>query len=78
MVESFGGPGGVYPDRSVAHPYAGPGVRAVSGTTVWRGEFTVDGQGPLPVPGPELTKTVGPVVVPVREAHSELVAEPSR
>ncbi len=77
VVESFAGPGGSYPDMSVAHTYEGPGARAVSVTTLWRGTFTIDGDGPFPVPGPELAKTVGPVQVPVREAHSELVAGPN-
>lgn len=77
VVEGFAGPGGAYPDMSVAHTYAGPGPRAVSLTTFWEGTFTIDGEGPFPVPGPDLTKTVGPVQVPVREAHAELVAEPS-
>jgi len=71
--ESFTEPGGGYPDRSVSHTYAGPGAREVSVTTSWRAQFTVDGEGPFAVPGPELTKTVGPFTVPVRAAHSELV-----
>ena len=73
VVESFTEPGGGYPDRSVAHTYAGPGARQVSVTTSWRAQFTVNGEGPFAVPGAELTKTVGPFTVPVRAAHSELV-----
>jgi hypothetical protein len=42
-------------------------------TTSWTAKFTVDGQGPFAVPGPAITKTAGPVTVPVREARSQLV-----
>ena len=73
VVKEFAKPGGAYPDTSVAHTYAGPGERAVSVTTFWRAEFTVDGEGPFQVPGPELSKTAGPMPVPVREARSELI-----
>lgn len=73
VTEAFTVPGGGYPDRSVSHTYAAPGARRVSLTTYWRARFTVDGQGPFAVPGPELTKTSGPVAVPVRAAGSVLV-----
>jgi hypothetical protein len=73
VTETFSVPGGGYPDRSVSHTYAGPGQRQVSVTTSWRAQFTVNGEGPFAVPGPELTKTAGPFAVPVRAAHSELV-----
>jgi hypothetical protein len=73
VTKAFAEPGGGYPDRSVAHTYDGPGARAVSVTTFWRAQFTVDGDGPFPVPGPELSKTAGPVQVGVREARSELI-----
>ena len=65
--------GGAYPDDSVSHTYSRPGERDVSVTTYWSAEFTVDGQGPFAVPGPEISKTVGPIAVPVREAGSQLV-----
>lgn len=74
VTEGFAVPGGSYPNTSVSHTYLRPGSRAVRLTTYWRAQYTVDGQGPFPVPGPELTKTVGPVTVPVRSAHSQLVA----
>ena len=73
VSETFTEPGGGYPNQSVSHTYAGPGERQVSVTTFWRAQFTVDGDGPFSVPGPELTKTAGPFTVPVRSAHSELV-----
>jgi hypothetical protein len=73
VTEPFTEPGGGYPNQSVSHTYAGPGDRQVSVTTFWKAQFTVDGDGPFAVPGPELTKTAGPVTVPVRSAHSELV-----
>jgi hypothetical protein len=71
--ETFAEPGGGYPDRSVSHTYARPGDRQVSVTTYWRAQFTVNGEGPFTVPGPDLSKTAGPFTVPVRAAHSELV-----
>lgn len=71
--EGFAVPGGRYPDDSVSYTYTQPGQRAVSVTTYWRAWFTVDGQGPFAVPGPEIAKTAGPIRVPVREAHSVLV-----
>jgi len=72
-TESFTEPGGVYPDRSVAHTYDRAGARDVSVTTYWKALFTVNGDGPFAVPGPEISKTVGPIGVPVREARSQLV-----
>lgn len=42
-------------------------------TTYWRASFTVNGEGPFQVPGAELSKTAGPIAVPVREARSELI-----
>ncbi|MDQ1629816.1 MAG: hypothetical protein QOI54_3560 [Actinomycetota bacterium] len=71
--ETFGEPGGAYPDDSVAHTYVSAGVRRVGLTTFWRAQFTVNGDGPFAVPGPELSKTAAPLVVPVREARSVLV-----
>jgi hypothetical protein len=73
VTETFSTPGGGYPDQSVSHTYPGPGQRQVSVTTSWRAQFTVNGEGPFAVPGPELTKTAGPFAVAVRAAHSELV-----
>jgi hypothetical protein len=74
VTETFTSPGGGYPDRSVSYTYAGPGPRQVSVTTSWRAQFTVNGEGPFAVPGPELTKTAGPFTVAVRSAHSELIS----
>ena len=42
-------------------------------TTTWNATFTVDGSAPFAVPGPAISKTVGPLAVPVREARSVLV-----
>ena len=58
---------------SVAYTYADPGGRQVTVTTYWRASFTVNGEGPFQVPGAELSKTAGPIAVPVREARSELI-----
>jgi hypothetical protein len=73
VVQKFAKPGGAYPDMSVAYTYADPGGRQVTVTTYWRAEFTVNGEGPFQVPGAELSKTAGPIAVPVREARSELI-----
>ena len=73
VVEEFAKPGGAYPDMSVAYTYADPGGRQVTVTTYWRASFTVNGEGPFQVPGAELSKTAGPIAVPVREARSELI-----
>jgi hypothetical protein len=73
VMRTFDVPGGAYPDDSVSYEYATTGDRSVSVTTSWTAEFTVDGQGPFAVPGPPITKTAGPVTVPVREARSQLV-----
>jgi hypothetical protein len=73
VTTAFDEPGGRYPDDSVSHTYRDTGARAVSVTTYWRASFTVDGDGPFAVPGPELSKTAGPLTVPVRQARSVLV-----
>ncbi len=73
VVQEFAKPGGAYPDMSVAYTYADPGGRQVTVTTYWRASFTVNGEGPFQVPGAELSKTAGPIAVPVREARSELI-----
>lgn len=72
-TEAFTEPGGAYPDRSVSYTYERPGSRDVSVTTYWKASFTVDGEGPFAVPGAEISKTVGPLDVPVRQASSQLV-----
>jgi hypothetical protein len=73
-TEAFTEPGGGYPDDSVSHTYLDTGTRRVAVTTYWKARFTVNGEGPFPVPGPEISKTAAPLTVPVREARSELVA----
>jgi hypothetical protein len=73
VTEEFSEPGGPYPDRSVSWTYETRGTRDVSLTTYWKATFTVDGDGPYAVPGPEISKTAEPLVVPVREARAVLV-----
>ena len=73
VTRSFTAPGGQYPDDSVSWTYATPGGRSVRLTTLWDGRFTVAGNGPYDVPGPAISKTAGPMAVPVREANSHLV-----
>ena len=73
VTEEFAEPGGTYPDDSVSYTYARTGTRDVSVTTYWKASFTVNGEGPFAVPGPEISKTAGPIEVPVREARSVLV-----
>jgi hypothetical protein len=73
VTKPFSEPGGAYPDDSVSWTYSGPGERDVSVTTYWNASFTVNGDGPFAVPGPEISKTAGPLAVPVRVARSVLV-----
>jgi hypothetical protein len=73
VEQGFDKPGGAYPNDDVSYTYASAGDRDVSLTTTWDATFTIDGGGPYPVPAPAITKTVGPIPVPVREAHSALV-----
>lgn len=73
VTEEFTEPGGPYPDDSVSYTYDRKGTRQVSVTTYWKASFTVNGDGPFAVPGPEISKTAGPIEVPVREARSVLV-----
>jgi len=72
-TRQFTKPGGPYPNDDVAYTYTTTGTRQVSLTTYWTAEYTVNGTGPFPVPGPEISKTAGPVQVPVRQARSVLV-----
>jgi hypothetical protein len=65
-------PGGAWPDTSVSHAYAAAGRLRASVRAVWRAEFTVDGLGPYPVPGPPLVQQQTVTVV-VRTAHARLV-----
>lgn len=74
ITQSFEKPGGAYPNDDVSFTYRDSGTRNVSVTTYWDATFTVDGDGPFQVPGPEISKTAGPISVPVREAKAELVA----
>jgi hypothetical protein len=74
VTQPFTKPGGAYPNDDVAYTYADPGGRRVSVTTYWDASFSVDGDGPFQVPGAEISKTAGPIDVPVREARSQLVA----
>ena len=73
VTQDFDKPGGAYPNDDVAFTYQDAGTRDVTVTTYWDASFTIDGAGPYQVPGPEISKTAGPMTVPVREAQSELV-----
>jgi hypothetical protein len=73
VTKPFGKPGGAYPNDDVTYTYSDAGGREVSVTTYWDASFTLDGDGPFQVPGGEISKTAGPITVPVRQAKSELV-----
>ncbi len=73
VTQQFTDPGGAYPDQSVSYTYMRAGERDVMLTTYWKASFTIDGDGPFAVPGPEISKTVGPIEVPVRQAGAVLV-----
>ena len=72
-AQPFATPGGAYPNDDVSFTYLDTSTRQVTVTTYWDASFTVDGQGPYPVPGAEIAKTAAALDVPVREAASELV-----
>jgi hypothetical protein len=65
-------PGGAWPDASVSHAYAVPGRLQATVRAVWQAEFTVEGLGPFPVPGPALVQQQTVTVV-VRSALAHLV-----
>ena len=65
-------PGGTWPDTSVSHAYRGSGEQRASVEAVWRAEFTVEGLGPFPVPGPALVQQAD-IAVTVTAAHARLV-----
>ena len=65
-------PGGRWPDISVSHAYRRTGRVRVWVQSIWRAEFTAEGLGPFPVPGPPLTQDSALLLV-VRPAHGVLV-----
>lgn len=65
-------PGGRYPDVSLSHTYRRGGAASAEVTSVWRGQYTVEGLGPFAVPGDPLTQTAV-LPVQVREARAVLV-----
>ncbi len=64
-------PGGRYPLMTVTHTYRRNGVQIVRVLSQWRASYTVEGLGPYPVPGADLSQN-GIVRVEVRPAHSVL------
>lgn len=64
-------PGGRWPDASVSHTYRRAGAVQARVTSVWRGQYVVDGLGPFAVPGTLAQEAV--LVVDVREARAVLV-----
>jgi hypothetical protein len=65
------GPGGRWPDDTVAHTYRRAGTYLVRVDAVWRATYTVEGLGPFAVPG-TLTQT-DTLDLRVREARAVLV-----
>jgi hypothetical protein len=66
-------PGGRYPTMTVTHTYLRNGLQIVRVTSRWRARFTVEGLGPYPVPGVDLSQATG-LRVDVRPARSVLTA----
>jgi hypothetical protein len=66
-------PGAAYPALRTAHTYRAPGTRSVRLTTVYRGEYSVDGGPWLQVAG-EAEVASPPVSLTVLAARTELVA----
>ena len=74
VTRTFDQPGGPYPNYSVAHTYEDTGTYEVELVTNWSAEYTVNGEGPFPVPGGPITQTAE-LTVDVREARAVLVAD---
>lgn len=72
--DAFEQPGGPYPNTDIAHPYRQPGTFTVTVVTTWSGQFTVDGLGPFPVTGLDITQRQV-VTVPVKESRAILVGD---
>jgi hypothetical protein len=68
-------PGGPWPDRSVSHTYAQPGLHLVTVSSLWRGWFTVDGMGPFAVAGPAVAQDSPAMPVRVAQARAVLVGD---
>lgn len=66
-------PGGPYPNKDVTHTYRTVGPREVVLVTEWQGRYELSGEGPYDIPEP-VVQTSPPLVVPVYEARSQLVA----
>jgi hypothetical protein len=65
-------PGGVFPVRSVQHAYRRAGRVQARVSAQWVAQYTVDGLGPFPVPGPiEQSQSIA---VDVGEGRAELTA----
>ena len=65
-------PGGVWPDRSVAHTYRRAASHRVWVTTVWSATFRVDGLGPFAVTG-DIVRQDDTLSIEVHPAHAQLI-----
>jgi len=64
-------PGGRYPRMTVSHTYVHAGQVHVTATSRWSAQYSVEGLGPYPVPGADLSQRAG-LMVEVVPAHSVL------
>jgi len=64
-------PGGKYPATVVSHTYVHAGRVHVSTVSRWSAQYSVEGLGPYPVPGADLSQRAA-IVVDVVPAHSVL------
>ncbi len=67
-----GSPGGKYPNKSVQHTYSSAGQHRVGLTSIWTGEFSVDGQGPFLITGGPI-RLRSSVPVAIRPAAARLI-----
>ena len=64
-------PGGRYPRMTVSHTYVHAGRVHVTAMSRWSAQYSVEGLGPYPVPGTDLSQRAG-LVIDVVPAHSVL------
>ncbi len=73
VQQRFSAPGGEWPNYDVTHTYEVPGKRRVRVRTIWRGEYSLDGQAPTPFAGSAEQRSA-PIPLTAVESRPQLVA----